>query len=133
MAVVTDLDKVNRDVSDIMKRHYGARLDQIILFGSYARGDFNEESDVDYLVVLDEENVYPFSEVSATISARNDYYLDTFITLSTIVVSKIQFLTSNRIFYREVRKDGKCIYERRHEPLYQKSGGRSFPQESVFV
>lgn len=121
MAVVTNLDKVNRDVTDIMTRHYGARLDRIVLFGSYARGDFDEDSDVDYLVVLDEENVSAFSEVSTTVSARNDYYLNTFINLSAIVVSKNQYLTSNRIFYREVRKDGKCIYERGPEPLYQKS------------
>lgn len=38
-----------------MKRYYGERLAKIVLFGSYARGDFNEESDVDYLVVLDYE------------------------------------------------------------------------------
>lgn len=121
MAVVTDLDKVNQDMTDIMKRHYGERLAKIVLFGSYARGDFNEDSDVDYLVVLDQENVSSFSEVSTTVAARNDYYLDTFINLSAVVVSKNQYLTSNRIFYREVRKDGKCIYERGPEPLYQKS------------
>ncbi|AUD03053.1 nucleotidyltransferase domain-containing protein [Spirosoma pollinicola] len=123
MAVVTDLLKVNRDLIDIMKRHYGARLDSVILFGSYARGDFNEESDVDYLVVLTDENVSPFKEVSTTIADRNDYYLRTSISISAVVVSKSLFLTSNRIFYREVRKDGKCIYERRSEQLYQKSGG----------
>lgn len=121
MAAVTDLDKVNRDITDIMKHHYGERLAKIVLFGSYARGDFNDESDVDYLVVLDEEDVSSFSEVARTISARNDYYLNTFINLSAVVVSKSQYLTSNRIFYREVRRDGKCIYERGPEPLYQKS------------
>ncbi|WP_365981596.1 nucleotidyltransferase domain-containing protein [Spirosoma sp.] len=104
-----------------MQQIYGERLTQIVLFGSYARGDYNEESDIDYLVVLDEENVSPFKEVSTTIAARNDYYLKTFIPISAIVVSKSQFSTSNRIFYREVRKDGKCIYERRSEPLYQQS------------
>ncbi len=127
MAVVTDLAKVNRDVTDIMKRHYGDRLAKIILFGSYARGDFDEESDVDYLIVLNEENVSPFIEVTATSGTRNAYYLETFIAISAVVVSLSQFLTSNRIFYREVRRDGKCIYERGLEPLYQK-GGSLFSQ-----
>ncbi|GAB3731244.1 nucleotidyltransferase domain-containing protein [Spirosoma lituiforme] len=121
MAVVEDLDGVNQEVTDIMERHYGDRLDKIFLFGSYARGDFQEESDVDYLVVLNDETVSPFKEVATTITARNDYYLKTFIAISAVVVSKNQFLTSNRIFYREVRKDGKCIYERRPERLHQKS------------
>ncbi|GAB2572159.1 nucleotidyltransferase domain-containing protein [Spirosoma areae] len=121
MAIVTDLERVNRDVIDMMKRHYGDRLAKIVLFGSYARGDFHKESDVDYLVVLAEENVSPFREVSTTIADRNAYYLETFISISAIVVSLNQFLTSNRIFYRQVRKDGKSICERGLEPLYRES------------
>ncbi|WP_421827845.1 nucleotidyltransferase domain-containing protein [Larkinella sp.] len=112
MTVVTDLEAVNREVTDIMKRHYGDRLAKILLFGSYARGDFNEESDVDYLVLLDEENVSPFKEVATTVADRNAYYLETLIAISAVVISHSQFLTSNRFFFREVRKDGKCIYER---------------------
>lgn len=117
MAVVTDIDKVNREVTDIMKRHYGDRLAKIILFGSYARGDFDVESDVDYLVLLNEDNVSPFREVATTIADRNDYYLETFINISATVVSLNQFLTSNRIFYRKLRTEGKDIYERRPELL----------------
>ncbi|QHV98500.1 nucleotidyltransferase domain-containing protein [Spirosoma endbachense] len=93
------------------------------LNGSYARGDFHDDSDVDYLVVLVEENVSSFTEVSATIAARNAYYLDTFIPISVVVVSYSHYSTSNRIFYREVRKDGKCIYERGFKPLHQESRG----------
>ncbi|MBC3785431.1 nucleotidyltransferase domain-containing protein [Spirosoma utsteinense] len=119
MAVVTNLDRVHLDVIDIMERHYGNLLNQIVLFGSYARGDFNEESDVDYLVVLDEENVSSFKEITTTIADRNAYFDETSITISAVVVSKNQFLSSNRIFYRQVRKDGKCIYERGSRPLYQ--------------
>ena len=121
MAVVTDLNAVNRDVIAIMLRHYGDRLTQIVLFGSYARGDFNEDSDVDYLVLLDEENVSSFKEVATTVVDRNAYYLETFINISAVVVSYNQFLTSNRIFYREVKKDGICIYERRPKLLHEES------------
>lgn len=112
MAIVTNLDAVNLVATNIMQRHYGERLDKILLFGSYARGDYNEESDVDYLVLLNEENVSPFSEVSTTIADRNAYYLETFISISAVVVSSSQFSKSNRPFFKEVRKDGKLIYER---------------------
>ncbi|GAB3895730.1 hypothetical protein GCM10028803_12550 [Larkinella knui] len=117
MAIVTDLETVHREVTDIMKRHYGDRLAKILLFGSYARGDFHEESDVDYLVLLDEENVSPFKEVTTTAADRNAFYLETSITISAVVVSLGQFLTSNRIFFREVKRDGKCIYERGFETI----------------
>ncbi len=112
MAIVTDLEAVNQVVIDLMKRHYGERLDKIVLFGSYARGDFHEDSDVDYLVLLDKENVSPFKEIAATSAVRNAYYLETFISISTVVVSSSQFAVSDQPFFREVRKDGKLIYER---------------------
>jgi uncharacterized protein len=32
---------------------FGARLHEVVLFGSWARGDAHEESDVDLLVVVD--------------------------------------------------------------------------------
>ncbi|AQG82053.1 nucleotidyltransferase domain-containing protein [Spirosoma montaniterrae] len=118
MAIVTDLEKVNWKVTDIMKKHYGESLAKIILYGSYARGDFHEESDVDYVVLLDRENVSPFMEVTTTVSDRNDYYLETFIHISAVVVSHSQYLTSNRPFYKEVRKDGKVIYERGLVPSF---------------
>lgn len=33
---------------------FGARLREMVLFGSYARGDAHEESDIDVLVVIDD-------------------------------------------------------------------------------
>lgn len=125
MAVVTDLDKLNQEVTEMMLRHYGDRLAKIILYGSYARGDFNEESDVDYLVLLNEENVSAIKEVATTAADRNAYYLKTFIHISAIVASYHQFLTSDRLFYREARREGKQIYERRPKSLPQE-GERLF-------
>ena len=118
MAIVTDLEALNREVTEIMLRHYGDRLSKIILFGSYARGDFHDDSDVDYLVALTDTSVSSFREVSTTAADRNAYYLKNFVHISAVVVSDNQYISSNRIFYREVRKDGKPIYERGLKSLH---------------
>ncbi len=34
-----------------IKTKHGAKIDRIILFGSYARGDYRKESDIDVLVI----------------------------------------------------------------------------------
>ena len=37
---------------DALRERFGARLERVVLFGSRARGDADEESDVDVLVVV---------------------------------------------------------------------------------
>ncbi|WP_254561737.1 nucleotidyltransferase domain-containing protein [Dyadobacter diqingensis] len=48
-----------------MKALYGNRLDKVILFGSYARGENTKDSDVDYLVVLNDDEIRALREISA--------------------------------------------------------------------
>lgn len=51
-AVDFDLDALTADFKQAMQDLYGDRLANVILYGSYARGDFYAESDVDFMVVL---------------------------------------------------------------------------------
>ncbi|XRO75817.1 nucleotidyltransferase domain-containing protein [Methanocaldococcus sp. 28A] len=38
-----------------LKKKFGNKIKKVILFGSYARGDYNEESDIDILIIGDVE------------------------------------------------------------------------------
>ncbi len=49
------LQTLSQEVKQALAELYGERLDQVVLYGSYAWGDFHAESDVDYLVVLRDE------------------------------------------------------------------------------
>jgi predicted nucleotidyltransferase len=44
---------IAREVAEDLRRLYGGRLKNVLLFGSWARGDAHPESDIDLLVVLD--------------------------------------------------------------------------------
>jgi hypothetical protein len=48
-----DAYEVARKVGDDLQEVYGDRLREIVLFGSWARGDAHPESDIDLLIVLD--------------------------------------------------------------------------------
>jgi predicted nucleotidyltransferase len=48
-----DPHAIARDVAAELRGLYGDRLKQVLLFGSWARGDAHPESDIDLLVVLD--------------------------------------------------------------------------------
>jgi predicted nucleotidyltransferase len=57
------LQALSQDVKQVLTELYGDRLDRVVLFGSYARGDFHNESDIDYLVVLRDETVNGAGEI----------------------------------------------------------------------
>jgi len=44
---------IERFRAEVAKR-YGARLREVVLFGSWARGNANQKSDIDLLVVVDD-------------------------------------------------------------------------------
>lgn len=49
-----DAHAVAEAVAEDLRELYGERLRDVVLFGSWARGDAHPESDIDLLVVLDE-------------------------------------------------------------------------------
>jgi predicted nucleotidyltransferase len=51
-------DEINVLLNELIERVrpvFGASLKKVMLFGSYARGDYDEESDIDVLIMVDED------------------------------------------------------------------------------
>ena len=51
-------EKVKRILTEIKKyliESFGDRIRQVILYGSYARGDYNKDSDIDILIVVSDD------------------------------------------------------------------------------
>ncbi len=88
----------------------GEHLKQIILYGSYARGDFNENSDIDIMILTDMkdkelENYYEkIIELAYDIESKNDFK----IHLSPLVknIDKFNYWLDTIPFYMNVEKEG---------------------------
>lgn len=78
-----DPDGIARAVADDLRRLYGDRLQRVLLFGSWARGDAHPESDIDLLVVLDRVES-PWDELE-----RMDDVLDRHSVANDTVISGI--------------------------------------------
>lgn len=84
---------------------------EVYLFGSHARGDANEDSDIDLFVIVDDERSEDFERGAATAAARNGYRgpLDLLVTTrSSHARRKSVIGTLNEI----VAGEGRLIYER---------------------
>ncbi len=85
---------------------YGNNLASLILFGSYARGDFNEESDMDFAIVLRDEALSPTSEILRITPFSTPIQIENDILISLLPVSEKRLLTSQQPVYQSIRSEG---------------------------
>lgn len=98
-------------VSDI-RNIYGNHLRQVILYGSYARGDFNSDSDVDIMILLDMPDTdikkYRHELSDMTFDFNMDYDVD----IKPIAKSEEHYRKwiSSYPFYKNVDQEGVTLY-----------------------
>lgn len=51
------LNKILKEVRKIYEEVYGDKLVKVILYGSYARGDYDDESDIDIVGIVNENRI----------------------------------------------------------------------------
>jgi predicted nucleotidyltransferase len=83
---------------------YGPRLKGVYLFGSYARGEQEAESDVDVLVVLDDFGDYG-EEVDRAISLTSKLSLAHDVSVSKVFVRERDWLHGDTPFLKNVREE----------------------------
>ncbi len=87
---------------------YGDRIDNIILFGSVARGDAKEESDIDILVVSD-VSLEELVDISFPILLK----YGKLISAKDMKKERLEYLNKEGYsFVRNVLKEGVVLYER---------------------
>jgi predicted nucleotidyltransferase len=84
---------------------YGARLCGLYLFGSYARGEAEPESDIDVLIVLDQVSDYP-REVDRTGFLASELSLRHGLSLSRVFLSRRAWAEATDFFVKNVRQEG---------------------------
>ncbi len=87
-----------------LKTIYGNRLKGVYLFGSYARGDQDKESDLDILVVLHDFENYA-QEVNRTGQLAADLSLQYGITISAVFIREHDWLHGETPFLSNVREE----------------------------
>src|SRR5258708_3661293 len=83
---------------------YGNDLESLILFGSYARGDYHDESDIDFAVVLKQPDIQAAAVIRRTARISTLLGLKYGLMISTFPASDNKVKTSMQGIYQEIRK-----------------------------
>ena len=84
---------------------YGQRLKAVYLFGSYARGDYNENSDLDVMIVLDNYKRY-WDELVRSAELASDLSLEYDVTISRTIMTEEQWNKGDLPVLINVRAEG---------------------------
>lgn len=105
-------------VRDEIIRHF--QPDKIILFGSYAYGMPNEDSDVDLLVVLPFEGRKAKKATEIRLAVRAGFAMD----LIPLTPERLEErLAINDFFLREVAEKGRVLYKTNHRGMGREGRG----------
>lgn len=91
---------------------YGDTLEAIILYGSYARGDFNDNSDIDIMILVKMDDYQIKEKQNALSDLTFNYNFDNGIEIMPIVKNLEHFnkWLNAYPFYNNVRKEGLELY-----------------------
>ena len=98
------LDRMNTQLQAL----FGARLKNTLLYGSYARGDAGDESDVDALVLVDlpREEIVRYRRPVATIAS--EYLFSDNVLIAPIIENQSFYEQHQAVlpFYRNIAREG---------------------------
>jgi predicted nucleotidyltransferase len=102
-----NVEKIIYEFKNEIKQIVKNNLKQIILFGSFARGDAVEGSDVDLLLIFNTEPssdiIQKIRELSSSLSLKYD------VVISEVLLTEEQFEKYKTPFLMNVKKEGIVI------------------------
>lgn len=108
----TELQKITRTVVQSALELMEDKIYKIVLYGSYARGDFDTESDVDIMILLDcdEKELRNYRKRVAVLASRIS--LENDIEVSLLLKNRDSFEDWRTIlpFYQNIENEGVVLY-----------------------
>ena len=99
------VDKLVQELKVGLIRIYGERLKGVYIYGSYARGEERNDSDIDVMIVLEDYDSYG-KEIDRTGELVSRLSLEYGISISRVIMKEIQWKGSDTPLLRNVRMDG---------------------------
>ena len=99
------IDLILKELKSELQSLYGKKLAEIILYGSYARGNKTSQSDIDILVVLDGK-IKAGKEIDRMINIISELNLKHNLLISVIPVSLDEYESIKSPLILNIKREG---------------------------
>ena len=112
MEYINNIDFITKEIVDTVLELLKDKIYKIVLYGSYARGDFTMDSDIDIMILLNgsKEEMKAFrnqvSRVASRISLKNDIHISLMLQDRETFERHLNILP----FFKTVEKEGVSLY-----------------------
>lgn len=110
-----NIQKILNDFLEEVKTILGNRLKKIVLYGSYARGDYNKNSDIDIMILTDlsDEEISKYRDKIWEFAYNIEFDNNFDIVLSPLIknIDKFQYWLEALPFYMNIQKEGVVLSE----------------------
>ena len=107
------VEAITKSISKFAKELFAEKLDSVILYGSYARGDYNSESDLDVmlLVNVDKNELPKFHWDTGKFASRMSLEHEVLVSLSLQDLNTFNKYKDALPYYRNINSEGLRINE----------------------
>ena len=103
---------ITSELSGALQEVLGDKLFRILLYGSYARGDYDEESDIDIMVIADvpQDELAKYRKSVNRVASRTGLKNDMLLSVSMMDRETIYGKRDVLPFFNAVLTEGQVIY-----------------------
>lgn len=104
----TKLNKITSQIVEAYRDIYGPSIKNIVMYGSFARGDFDDESDIDFAAIVEGERQVLQKKLEKVWDKASDIGLEYDAVVSPVVIPYEEFITYKEKlpYYRNIDKEG---------------------------
>jgi predicted nucleotidyltransferase len=99
-----------RDVKIELRKIYGDKLDRIILFGSYVREDYDNESDIDVLVLVNDSRLEKYDDLILDMIVELTGIYGIFVSIVAKSKTEYYLKRATSPLFLNIEREGQEIY-----------------------
>lgn len=104
----SQLNKITGQIIEAYRDIYGQAIKTIVMYGSFARGDFDNESDIDFAAIVEGKRQALQKQLEKVWDKASDIGLEYDAVVSPVVIPYEEFIKykDKLPYYRNIDKEG---------------------------